>query len=153
MISRKIGIMVTISCDIEKCVECHACEVSCKAVHHLEPGVKWRWVESIWQGEFPNVKNHSISQGCLHCEDAPCVEACQSNAINQDPESGIVLVDSEKCSGAMDCVEACAYNVPQFGKSGKMQKCNLCFDLFQKGEEPVCVATCPANALELIIDG
>lgn len=137
-----------ITCNTEKCVECHACEASCKAVNHVEPGVKWRWVESIWEGEYPEVSNHSISIGCYHCKDAPCVDSCPSRAITQNID-GIVLVDSEKCEGNKACVLACPYNIPQFGSDGKMQKCNFCLYVNEKDDVPVCVKTCPAGALEL----
>lgn len=137
-----------ITCDTAKCVECHACEAACKAVNNLEPGVKWRWVESVWEGEYPEVSNHSISIGCYHCENAPCAAGCPSGAITQNSD-GIVLVDAEKCESSRTCVDTCPYDIPQFGRDGKMQKCNLCLSVNEAGELPVCVKTCPSGALEL----
>ena len=137
-----------IICNTSRCVECHACEAACKAVHEVEPGVKWRWVESIWQGEYPLALNHSISIGCHHCEDAPCAESCPSGAISQN-KRGFVLVAAERCQSSKTCLETCPYDIPQFGVDKKMQKCNLCVTLNQKGEPPVCIKTCPAEALSL----
>lgn len=137
-----------IHCNTDKCVECHACEVSCKATHGIEPGVKWRWVESVWKGEYPDVTNYSISIGCYHCEDAPCIDACPSGAIRMN-ENGVVLVDRETCRGSRECVPACPYDIPRFGSDGKMQKCDLCIDITEPGKLPVCVKTCPSGALTL----
>ena len=139
-----------INCDNNKCVECHACEVACKAYNEVEPGIKWRWVESIWEGDYPNVKNFSYSISCYQCQEAPCVEACLSKAITQDSASGIVFVDQDKCQSNRDCFEKCPYQIPQFGISGKMEKCDLCHTLVEQGKEPVCVSTCPSGALSLV---
>ncbi len=137
-----------IKCDTSRCVECHACEASCKAVNQVESGVKWRWVESFWQGEYPDVSNHSISIGCHHCEDAPCIDNCQSGAISQNKDN-IVLVNSEICQSNRTCLEVCPYDIPQFGNDNKMQKCNLCLTVNKTEELPVCIKTCPAGALSL----
>jgi anaerobic dimethyl sulfoxide reductase subunit B len=138
-----------ITCDTKKCVECHACEAACKAINGVEPGVKLRWVETYWEGDFPDVVNFSRSIGCYHCEDAPCVDTCPVEAINQDSVTRVVTVNSDKCEGNQSCFSACPYEVPQFGKDGKMQKCDLCFNLSNENEFPVCVQTCPSVALTL----
>lgn len=138
-----------IECDIAKCVECHVCETACKAYNKVEMGVKLRWVESVREGEYPNVSNYSRSIGCYHCRDAPCVEACPTGAITQDLESGVVVVNAEKCNGSRDCASACPCDVPHFGKDGKMQKCDLCFDIHDSADVPLCVRTCPSGALKL----
>ncbi len=141
--------MFLIKCDSTRCVECHTCEAACKATHQVKPGIKWRWVESIWRGEYPNISNFSISHGCLHCTDAPCVDACPSGAITQNKD-GIVLIEKDTCQGNQECLAACPYDVPQFGEDGKMQKCDLCFSKTSKGELPVCVQSCPSGALQLM---
>jgi len=133
--------------DPGRCVQCHACEVACKTLHHVEWGVKWRRVVSIWSGPFPTVTNRSVSFACLHCGNPPCEDACPRGAIRKRSEDGIVVVDREKCFGCHLCLVACPFGVPQFGTDGKMQKCDLCVDLVTQGREPACVATCPAEAL------
>ena len=138
-----------IRCDTQKCVECHSCEAACKAFNQVEPGVKYRWVTHYWEGEYPNVVHYSESIGCYHCENAPCVDACPSNAIRQDPVTLVVTVDPETCDGHRSCFDACPYEIPQFGQDGKMRKCDLCFDKAREGEVPICVETCPSGALSL----
>lgn len=133
--------------DPDRCVQCHACEMACKALHHVERGVKWRRVVGVWSGPFPLVISRGISLSCLHCGNPPCETACPQGAIRKRPEDGIVTVDHDRCFGCHLCLMACPFGVPQFGADGRMQKCDLCVDLVTRGKEPVCAATCPAEAL------
>ncbi|MBW2366954.1 MAG: 4Fe-4S dicluster domain-containing protein [Deltaproteobacteria bacterium] len=133
--------------DIERCVQCHACEVACKSSHSIELGIKWRNVVAIWKGEYPNIVNRTLSMACQHCGEAPCEAICPTGAITQRSEDGIVLVNQDECIGCRCCFTACPFNIPSFGSDGKMQKCDLCIDRLEAGKEPACVATCPAEAL------
>ena len=134
--------------NLDRCVECHACEVACKSANNVELGVKWRKVTNVWTGKFPNVTSTSVSLACQHCGAPACMEVCPVGAITKRAEDGIVLVDQEKCIGCRMCAQACPFGAPQFGESGKMQKCNLCVDRLAEGKQPACVATCPADALQ-----
>jgi anaerobic dimethyl sulfoxide reductase subunit B len=132
----------------EKCVQCHGCEVACKAWRSVEPGVQWREVQNIWSGNYPDVKITSVSIACMHCADPDCIKACPEGAITKAEGIGIVQVESKLCSGCKLCYEACQYHVPQFGKDGKMQKCDLCAGKIETGSQnPPCVQTCPTGAL------
>jgi anaerobic dimethyl sulfoxide reductase subunit B (iron-sulfur subunit) len=133
--------------EIDKCVECHACEVACKAANNVELGVSWRRVVTLWGGQFPNITNETVSLACMHCGDPACAAVCPTSAITKRPEDGIVVVDQSKCIGCHLCGMACPFGVPQFGKDGTMQKCELCLDRLQAGKEPACTWTCPASAL------
>ena len=83
---------------------------------------------------------------CMQCEDPACLKACPAEAIYKRKD-GIVLVDSEKCEGAGDCIDACPYKRMFFDKeANKAEKCNFCFPRIEKGEPPLCVITCPAKA-------
>ena len=133
--------------DPKRCVQCHACEVACQAIHQLEYGVGWRKVVGVWKGPFPNVTSRGVSLACMHCGNPPCEAVCPRGAIKKRSEDGIVFVDQEKCFGCHLCLTVCPFGAPQFGNDGKMQKCDLCMDLIMQGKEPACVATCPAEAL------
>jgi anaerobic dimethyl sulfoxide reductase subunit B (iron-sulfur subunit) len=130
--------------DADRCVQCHTCEVACKSVHDLEPGVKWRRVIENWNGGYPDVTRTFFSMACMHCEKPACAAVCPTGAITKRPEDGIVVVDRDKCNGCRDCFSACPYSVPQFGKDGIMQKCDFCSSI---SKEPVCTVSCPAEAL------
>jgi anaerobic dimethyl sulfoxide reductase subunit B (iron-sulfur subunit) len=130
--------------DAGRCIQCRTCEVACKSTNNIEPGVKWRRVIETWGGNYPDVTRTFFSLACMHCEEPACIVACPTGAIRKRVEDGIVVVDKDKCNGCQDCFTACPYDVPQFGKDGKMQKCDYCSGI---GREPACVESCPAEAL------
>jgi len=132
----------------DRCVGCHACELACKTQNGLEPAVRWRKVLDVWGGKFPRVTRRSFSISCLHCEKPSCRDACPENAISKRAEDGIVIVDPGKCSGCRTCGAACPFHVPQYGRTGIMQKCNMCLGKTIPGGEPACAATCPGEALK-----
>jgi len=133
----------------EKCMQCHACEAACKSWRGVELGVKWRRVEKIWEGSYPDVKNLSASVACMHCVEPVCVQTCPEGAISKRAEDGVVLVDRGKCIGCQTCLEACPFSAPAFGTDGKMQKCDMCVSQIDyQTESPPCVATCPTKALD-----
>jgi len=132
----------------ENCIQCHGCEVACKSWRGVEFGVRWRRVDNIWQGSYPEVKNISASVACMHCVEPVCVQECPEGAIYKRVEDGIVLVDREKCVGCQTCLEVCPFGAPVFGSDEKMQKCDMCInEIDYKTETPPCVATCPTKAL------
>ncbi|QGZ99179.1 4Fe-4S dicluster domain-containing protein [Dehalobacter restrictus] len=132
----------------EDCIQCHGCEVACKSWRNVELGVKWRRIERIWLGQYPEIKSTSASIACRHCDDPACMHACPAGSIEKEASKGVVLVNREKCTGCRVCLEACPYSVPQFGIDGRMQKCDLCFSEIEHSlSVPPCVATCPTNAL------
>lgn len=130
--------------DVSRCVQCRTCEVACKTIRNVEPGLKWRRVVETWGGEFPNVTRTFFSLACMHCAKPACVEVCPTDAITKRAEDGIVVVDRDKCNGCQECFYACPFGVPQFGHDGTMQKCDFCIEI---GGEPACVASCPAEAI------
>ena len=144
MASEEYGISYT----QKNCIQCHACEVACKSWRSIALGVKWRRVEVIWEGVYPDVKTLSASVACMHCVDPACVSACPEGAISKSSENGAVTVAREKCIGCRTCLEACPFKAPAFGTDGKMQKCDMCFgQIDYQTENPPCVATCPTKAL------
>jgi anaerobic dimethyl sulfoxide reductase subunit B len=134
--------------DPGRCIKCFACEVACKQWHGIPAGtIKLRRVEETTIGTFPKVKRTFKSISCMHCARPRCVEACPQEAISKRKEDGIVIVDANKCNGCRSCLEACPIGIPQFGEDGKMQKCDMCLERLENGQQPICVATCPTQAL------
>jgi Fe-S-cluster-containing dehydrogenase component len=84
----------------------------------------------------------------MHCGQPGCEAVCPQGAITKRSEDGIVVVDRSECIGCESCAEACPFGAPQHGKDGKMQKCDLCVERFAQGKQPVCVETCPGEALQ-----
>ena len=57
------------------------------------------------------------SFGCLGCGD--CVSVCQFGAISMDAETGLPVVDEEKCTACGACVKACPKNVIELRNKGR----------------------------------
>ena len=80
---------------------------------------------------------------CNHCLNPTCVAACPSGAMYKRTEDGIVLVDQDACRGWRMCVSGCPYKKVYFNhKSGKAEKCTLCYPRIEAGDPTVCSETC-----------
>jgi anaerobic dimethyl sulfoxide reductase subunit B (iron-sulfur subunit) len=142
------GIQKGFYLDLNRCTSCYACVVACRAHHpQLEEDVFWRSVHTLEAGSYPDVRVLNLSFSCMHCETPSCREICPANAISKRREDGIVVVDPKLCIGCKMCLIACPFGIPQFGKDGKMSKCNFCLDRLDRGMDPACTKVCPALAL------
>ena len=134
--------------ELDRCIDCWACEVACKQWHGIKAGtVRWRRVIDIWGGKYPDVTRTFLSLACMHCGSPACEAVCPTGAIKKRVEDGVVVVDQDKCTGCHYCFFACPFGIPQYGEDGTMQKCDFCLDRLEEGQEPACAATCPTKAL------
>jgi anaerobic dimethyl sulfoxide reductase subunit B (iron-sulfur subunit) len=131
--------------DADRCVQCRTCEVACKTVRDLEPGIQWMRVVEIWGGVYPDLTRDFFALACMHCAKPACIEACPTGAISKRTEDGVAIVEGNKCNGCQDCFAACPYGVPQFGRDGIMQMCDFCTAIDM---EPACAVSCPTEALK-----
>lgn len=139
------------------CSGCKTCQVSCKDKNGLDDGRAFRRIYEFRGGGFAeagkgyvnNVFAYTMSISCNHCSDPICVKNCPTTAMTKRREDGVVVVDTTKCVGCGTCAWSCPYGAPQMNKAtGQMSKCDFCIDLQAKGEDPVCVAACPLNAIK-----
>ncbi len=80
---------------------------------------------------------------CEHCLNPACVASCPSGAMYKRAEDGIVLVDQDRCRGWRMCVTGCPYKKVYFNhKTGKAEKCTLCYPRIEVGLPTVCSETC-----------
>ncbi|MGH2388751.1 MAG: nitrate reductase subunit beta [Chloroflexota bacterium] len=80
---------------------------------------------------------------CEHCLNPSCVASCPSGAMYKREEDGIVLVDQAKCRGWRFCVSGCPYKKVYFNhKTGKAEKCTLCYPRIEAGLPTICSETC-----------
>lgn len=139
------------------CIQCHGCEMACKMWRETEKNVSWRRVLNLWSGTYPQVTCTALSISCLHCSEPACAEACPTGAITKQDTDGLVIIDKALCTGCRACLNACPYDVPQFGTNGLMQKCDMCTVPNNAPNSvtgvPPCARTCPTGALELVLVG
>ena len=134
--------------DSAACVGCHACEVACKQENDLPVGPSWIRVheDSPWDSEGRPQTRYIVTH-CFHCRRPRCLEACPEGAITKR-EDGVVLIDAEACSGCMMCIEACPFGVIQFDEDkGIAQKCTLCVERLERGQQPACVVACLSHCI------
>ena len=145
----------TIHVDVSKCAGCQRCVVACAMSHagtddyvaamRLDPPPRSRIVLQV-------IGNDAVPASCRHCEDAPCMEACNREALVRSAPGEPVLQVLEKCNGCGQCSIACPYGVIRIHphpeeKRGKAHKCDLCVDRTAKGLIPACAEACTTGAL------
>ncbi|MDB4789365.1 4Fe-4S dicluster domain-containing protein [Verrucomicrobiales bacterium] len=131
--------------DLNRCTGCHSCSVSCKTEHEVPLGdfrMRVRYLER------PDKATLSfLPLVCMQCQDAPCLNACPTEAIGR-LEDGRVVIDDEKCCGNKACVSACPYGAIFINdESNKAEKCDFCTHRTELGLEPACVSSCPTDAI------
>ncbi|MBF0390887.1 MAG: 4Fe-4S dicluster domain-containing protein [Desulfamplus sp.] len=126
--------------------------------------IKWIW-EEHYKHAFPEMEDEFIAEKfkslpflvtCNHCKNAPCVQACPTKATFKR-EDGIVIMDFHRCIGCRFCMAACPYGSRSFNfrdarpfidkinpdfpvrSKGVVEKCNLCAERLERGEQPACV--------------
>lgn len=148
--------------DVSVCNGCYCCQIACKDEHvgndwtpiakpQPDTGQFWLKINEYIRGTVPKVKMHYLPVLCMHCDKAPCKEACSAGAIYKR-DDGLVVIDPVKCTGCKLCVDACPYKVIFFNEDLNLaQKCTGCAHLLDKGwQEPRCVDACPTQALRFV---
>lgn len=142
--------------DQTRCTGCYTCAVACKDWHDIDVGpVNWMRIHTIEKGKFPDLFVAYLASPCYQCVNPPCILACPSDAITKRESDGIVVVDREKCLGNRECrtlcLNACPWEAPQFGpeENARMQKCDLCLERLEQGQQSICVEACPMYALDV----
>lgn len=132
---------------MDLCIGCHACEVACAEQNNLPAHTQWRRVGEVQSGTFPDTRNFFVSSGCNHCLDAACAKGCPVDAYEMNDE-GIVIHKDDVCIGCGYCTWNCPYGVPQLQEDRRIvTKCDLCHNRLADGQDPACVAACPAGAI------
>ena len=93
--------------------------------------------------EFEQAFMFYLPRICEHCLNPSCVASCPSGAMYKRAEDGIVLVDQDRCRGWRMCVSGCPYKKVYFNhRTGKAEKCTLCYPRLEAGQPTVCSETC-----------
>jgi formate dehydrogenase iron-sulfur subunit len=81
------------------------------------------------------------------------MSACPVGAYSKRAD-GPVVYNPDVCIGCRYCMNACPFGVPHFDydkgllEGAFIDKCTMCPQRVDSGQEPACVATCPTDALE-----
>jgi Fe-S-cluster-containing dehydrogenase component len=145
--------------DVAKCNGCYSCVLACKDEHCGEtfPGYTdaqpmtgqfWFNLLEKERGTYPKVKLSYTAMTCMHCRNAPCIEAAKEGAVYRR-DDGIVIIDPKKAVGQKQIVSACPYRIIFWNEEKNLpQKCTLCAHLLDQGyQRPRCVEMCPTGAL------
>jgi len=123
---------VWIKRNYENCSGCRRCEIACSLYHEGKI-----WPEASRIRVFMLVPGVEIPHLCFQCDDYPCVEACPTEALSVNSQTGAVNVDASKCTACGLCIEACPGNVPHLHPVGNyIVICDLC------DGKPKCVKAC-----------
>lgn len=148
--------------DLHKCTGCYACQIACKDEHvgndwmpyaHPQPetGQFWMKVSERERGRRPHVKVAYTPQLCMHCADAPCIDAAENDAVYRR-EDGLIVIDPEKAKGQKQLVDACPYGAIYWNvELDEPQKCTGCAHLLDSDgplTEPRCVSNCAVGAIQ-----
>jgi len=151
----RMGILI----DTTKCLGCRMCERACAAANDLpEPTapVDRTAYRPTSPTQFTAVNRYETSTGttmvkrqCMHCLQPACVSACLTRAMHRSPQ-GPVSWQSDRCMGCRFCMVSCPFDIPKFEYDSpvpRIRKCEMCRERLAAGQQPACVAACPAKAL------
>ena len=138
--------------DLNRCVNCKACNAACKETNAVPIGHFRNWVtrkQSSRLTEENGAPSHDFyyqPMQCQHCDNPECVTVCPTGA-SVKMDDGTVQIDVEACIGCQMCMSACPYGVRYLDEErGVVDKCTLCHDRVAQGELPQCVVNCVGMA-------
>lgn len=131
----------------QRCLGCRSCELACAVEHSrsksLLAAIRETGPRAQYRVHVTSENGQCLPLQCRNCEDAPCLNACLSGALQRD-ERGVVIADSDRCVGCWMCVMVCPFAaLDQKDGERRIIKCDRC----PEREVPACVSACPVGAL------
>jgi carbon-monoxide dehydrogenase iron sulfur subunit len=150
--------MKTVFVTPELCIGCRHCEVAC-AIAHAEKKDLFSAVLEEKRSQprvFVETGMHYLSfpNRCRHCDPAPCMQVCPTEALVRDGDTASVLVRYERCIGCAVCAMACPFGIIRFNSVHQLDtdrqvnaKCDNCVGRQRAGLIPACADACKTGAL------
>jgi len=134
--------------NLNRCIGCYACQATCKAEYDIPFSMFRCKVTQHLSGSYPNIRKFFLPRLCNHCNSAPCIESCLDKALFKNKD-GVVLLNSNNCSGCGLCKDKCPYDAIEISpSSGQAEKCDFCYsNRVAGGRLPVCVESCMGKAI------
>ncbi|WP_294610965.1 4Fe-4S dicluster domain-containing protein [uncultured Gilliamella sp.] len=143
--------------DANKCIGCKTCELACVMSHSDGKDI----ILNNFQPRLKVITGMTVTVPvmCRQCDNAPCANACPTNAIIRKANS--IQIIQERCIGCKTCVIACPFGAMNVVTSEKINnqstgnegyqtqaiKCDLCID---NPTGPACVNVCPTDTLSIV---
>ncbi|MGD8350398.1 MAG: molybdopterin-dependent oxidoreductase, partial [Gammaproteobacteria bacterium] len=141
--------------DLERCTGCKSCEAACKQTNALGPNsyrnrVIWFDEQQQPGGDDTAARLDFLTVTCQQCERPACLRACPvfPKVISRDPETGVVAIDENRCTGCGECALSCPYGAIGYNaERHHAVKCDLCAERRADGLGPACALVCPTRAI------
>ena len=131
--------------DLDICASgnCRSCVIECSYLYHRQTPEN--------NGIISIAELAAYYLVCRRCEEPHCVRACPTDALEQqDKKDKLLIRYNMRCISCKSCSHACPYgtiypeNVPLLAHN-----CDFCLDRREQRSQPLCIKTCPYNALSL----
>jgi Fe-S-cluster-containing dehydrogenase component len=149
--------------DLALCNDCNCCFMADKdeftgnewlPFSKAQPweGARWIQIERKERGQYPQIQVVHRPALCMHCDDAPCIEAAPAGALYKRAD-GLVIIDPDKAAGHPDIVDSCPYGAINWNDELNVaQKCTGCAHLVDEGwTQTRCSQGCPTGAMTLVL--
>lgn len=125
----------------KKCIGCRLCEQLCSLTHYGVSNPTKARIRVFRDDE----RQLDLATYCHQCSNAPCIKACNFEALSRNENTGAIEVDEEECVGCRECIRECPYATPiMHADKETVIICDLC------GGDPACVEICPENAIQYL---